>query len=225
VAESVYQGFAIQADGTQPVLSVAYAPDQVNTVYNYDPEKAMSLLEEAGWVDSDGDGIREKDGVKFSFECLYSEGVATYAQQLPYMQQVWREVGIEMIPTAVPFPTLSQNSESGNFQMAVAGFNWSVDGSQIAMFGCESVPPAGFNRMGYCNPEYDELENQARVELDPQKRIDLLLQASNIVNDDAVIGIMVFRKSIVGSSPRLHNFIPNGYSTVWSIAKVWVEEQ
>jgi len=225
VAEQIYQGFAIQADGTQPVLSVAYAPDQVNTVYNYDPEKAMSLLEEAGWIDSDGDGIREKDGVKFSFECLYSEGVATYAQQLPYMQQSWNEVGIEMIPTAVPFPTLSQNSEAGNFQMAVAGFNWSVDGSQIAMFGCESVPPAGFNRFGYCNPEYDELENRARVELDPEARIDLLLEASNIVNDEAVIGIMVFRKSIVGSSPRLHNFIPNGYSTVWSITKVWVEEQ
>ena len=225
VAEQVYQGFAIQADGTQPVLSVAYAPDRINTIYNYDPEKAMSLLEEAGWVDSDGDGIREKDGVKFSFECLYSEGVATYAQQLPYMQQAWREVGLEMIPTAVPFPTLSQNSESGNFQMAVAGFNWGVTGEQIIMFGCESVPPAGFNRMGYCNPEYDELENQARVELDPQKRIDLLLEASNIVNDEAVVGIMVFRKSIVGSSPRVHNFFPNGYSTVWSITKVWVEEQ
>jgi len=223
VAEQVYQGFAIQADGTQPVLSVAFAPDRVNTVYNYDPEMAMSLLEGAGWVDSDGDGIREKDGAKFSFECLYSEGVATYAQQLPYMQQVWREVGVEMIPTAQPFPTLSQNSESGNFQMAVAGFNWSVDGSQIPMFGCESVPPAGFNRMGYCNPAYDDLENQARVELDPQARIDLLIEASNIVNDEAVVGIMVFRKSIVGSAPRMHNFIPNGYSTVWSLSKVWVE--
>lgn len=223
VAEQVYQGFAIQADGTQPVLSVAYAPDRVNTVYNYDPEKAMSLLEGAGWVDSDGDGIREKDGVKFSFECLYSEGVATYAQQLPYMQQSWREIGIEMIPTAKPFPTLSELAQSGNYQMAVAGFNWTVDGAQIAMFGCESVPPQGFNRMNYCNPEYDELENRARVELDPQKRIDLLIEASNIANDEAAIGIMVFRKSIVGSAPRVHNFIPNGYSTVWSITKTWVD--
>jgi ABC-type transport system substrate-binding protein len=107
--------------------------------------------------------------------------------------------------------------------MAVAGFNWGVTGEQIIMFGCESVPPAGFNRMGYCNPEYDELENQARVELDPQARIDLLIEASNIVNDEAVVGIMVFRKSIVGSGPRMHNFIPNGYSTVWSLSKVWVD--
>lgn len=224
VAEAIYQGFAIQANGTQPVLSVAYAPDRIETIYNYDPEKAMTLLEEAGWVDSDGDGIREKDGVKFSFECLYSEGVATYEQQIPYMQQAWLAVGIEMIPTSVPFPTLSNNSETGNFHMAVAGFNWDVDGSQEIMFGCESVPPAGFNRMNYCNPEYDELAAQARTELDPDRRIDLLIEASNIVNDEAAVGIMVFRKSIIGFSPRLHNFFPNGYGTVWSIAKVWVEQ-
>jgi len=225
VAEAVYQGFAIRADGTQPVLSVAYAPDQIDTIYTYDPDQANSLLEEAGWVDSDGDGIREREGVKFSFECLYSEGVATYEQQIPYMQQAWKAVGIEMIPTAVPFPTLSDNSESGNFHMAVAGFNWDVDGQQDIMFGCESTPPAGFNRMNYCNPEYDELAAQARRELDPQKRIDLLIEASNIANNEAAVGIMVFRKSIVGSSPRLHNYFPNGYGTVWSISKVWVEQE
>lgn len=225
VAETVYQGFAVQANGTQPVLSVAYAPDRINTIYTYDPEKANSLLEEVGWVDSDGDGIREKDGVKFSFECLYSEGVATYEQQIPYMQQAWRAVGIEMVPTAVPFPTLSDASESGNYHMAVAGFSWDVDGSQEIMFGCESTPPAGFNRMNYCNPEYDEIAAQARRELDPEARIDLLIEASNIANDEAAVGIMVFRKSIIGSSPRLHNYFPNGYGTVWSIPKVWVEPQ
>ncbi len=225
VAETVYQGFAIQADGTQPVLSVAYAPDQINTVYNYDPEQANTLLNEAGWVDSDGDGIREKDGVKFSFECMYSEGVATYEQQVPYMQQAWREVGLEMIPTQVPFPTLSATAEAGTHQMILQGFSWGVDGSQEIMFGCESAPPNGFNRMGYCNPEFDKLAEQARLELDPQKRIDLLIQASNIVNDEAAVGIMVFRKDIVGSSPRVHNFFPNGYSTLWSITKVWVEQE
>lgn len=225
VAEQVYQGFAIQADGTQPVLSVAYAPDQVNTVYNYDPDQANALLDEAGWVDSDGDGIRELDGVKFSFECLYTEGVATYTQQIPYMQQAWDAVGIEMIPTAVPFPTLSDNSNTGNFHMAVAGFQWTVDGGQEAMFACASVPPAGFNDFNYCNPEYDELANQARLELDPEARIALLIEASNIVNDEAAVGIMVFRKSIVGSTPRLHNFYPNGYSFIWSITRAWVEPQ
>ncbi len=222
IAETVYQGFAIQANGTQPVLSQAYAPDRTNTVYNFDPDMARSLLEQAGWVDSDGDGIVEKDGVKFSFEFIYSEGVATYVQQIPYMQQAWREVGIEAIPSAIPFQTLLDETDNGTYQMTVQGFNWSPDGAQIAMYGCEFTPPSGFNSMRYCNEEFDRLETAAITELDPEARIDLLIEASNIVNDEVATGIIVFRQSIVGSSPRLNNYIPNGYGTVWSISKTWV---
>lgn len=222
IAETVYQGYAIQANGTQPVLSQAYAPDRTNTVYNFDPDMSRSLLEQAGWVDSDGDGIVEKDGVKFSFEFIYSEGVATYVQQIPYMQQAWREVGIEAIPSAIPFPTLLDETDNGTYQMTVQGFGWSPDGAQIAMYGCEFTPPSGFNSMRYCNEEFDRLETAAITELDPEARIDLLIEASNIVNDEVATGIIVFRQSIVGFSPRLNNFIPNGYSTVWSIGKTWV---
>ncbi len=224
VADVAYQGFAEPANGTQPVLSVAYAPDRINTVYNYDPDRARQLLEDAGWTDSDGDGVREKDGTKLSFEMLYSEGVPTYEQQVPYMQQAWREVGIEMIPTQLPFPTLSDQVATGNYNMCLQGFSWSVDGAQIIMFGCDYTPPAGFNRMHYCNPAYDELENAARVEVDPAARVELLIEASNIVNDDAAVGVMVFRKEVTASGPRVHNYYPNGYSTMWSIGKVWVDQ-
>ena len=224
VAQVAYQGFAEPAMGTQPVLSVAYAPDRINTVYNYDPDRARQLLEEAGWVDSDGDGIRERDGVKFSFEMIYSEGVPTYEQQVPYMQQAWREIGLEMVPTQIPFPTLSDQVESGNYAMCLQGFSWSPSGEQYIMFNCDFTPPAGFNRMHYCNPEHDELENAALVELDAEARVELLIQASNIVNDEAAVGVMVFRKEVTASGPRVRNFYPNGYSTTWSLSRVWVTQ-
>ncbi len=156
IADTVYDGFAIQADGTQPVLSIAYAPDRINTIYNYDPEKAKSLLEEAGWTVG-GDGIREKDGQRLSFDCTYSEGASTYETQIPYMQQAWREVGVEMLPSAIPFPTLLENNDAGNFQMSVLGFSWTVDGDQSAMFASWMTPPEGFNMMRYSNEEYDAM--------------------------------------------------------------------
>jgi peptide/nickel transport system substrate-binding protein len=225
LAEQVYNGYAIQADGTQPVLSVAYRPDEINTVYNYDPDMANSLLDEAGWVDSDGDGVREKDGVKLEWECLYSEGVATYEQQLPYMQQAWAEVGMNMKPTAVPFTALLDGTDTGDFDMAVFGFSWSVDGGQLPMFGCDYLPPQGFNSMRYCNPQYDELAAAAEKELDPEKRVSMLIEASNIANDDAAAGYLVFRQSINGSRKTLHNYLPNGYSHLWGISFYWTEVQ
>lgn len=223
MAEQIYLGFAEQANGTQPVLSIAYAPDQINTIYNYDPDKAKALLKEAGWADTNGDGILEKNGKKFSFECMYTEGVTTYQQQLPYMQQAWKAVGIEMIPASVPFPTLSDKTNSGDFQMVVWGFSWDTTADQGSMFGCDQLPPVGFNVMHYCNKKFDQLQPQQLAELDQKKRVQLLVQQQNIVNDDAAAGILVFRKSIYGNRKTLHNFFPNGYSEIWSLPFWWNE--
>jgi peptide/nickel transport system substrate-binding protein len=223
IAETIYLGYAIRADGTQPVLSIAYAPNRINTIYNHDPEKAKALLAEAGWTDADGDGFVEKDGVKMSFECHFSEGTAIYEQQIPYMQQAWREIGVEMIPSAIPFPTLSEMGDTGNYQMRVYGFTWGVDGSQGTMFRCNSVPPAGFNTMHYCNEEYDRLDALQQAELDVDKRIDLLIEQSNIVNDEVAAGIIVFRKSAAGSLRKVHNYFPNGYGALRSLPFVWKE--
>lgn len=232
IADEVYLGFAEQANGTQPKLSPAYAPDQIETVYNYDPEKAMQILEEAGWVDSDGDGFREKDlngdgtiseDEVLRFDFNYTRGVATYDQQVPYMQEAWAAVGIDMLPQAVPFPTLQAREESGDFDAVLWGFTWSPDGGQGPMFRCDSAPPNGFNAMRYCNPEFDAIDDQQRVELDPEARRELLIRAANIVNNDAAAGILVFRQNLDAYSTRVHNFYPTGYGFIWSFPYIWVD--
>jgi peptide/nickel transport system substrate-binding protein len=223
IADTVFDGFAIRADGTQPVLSIAYAPERINTIYTYDPEKAAALLDEAGWT-MGGDNVREKDGQRLSFEMTFSEGYAPYEVQVPYMQQAWREVGVEMIPTVLPFPTLLEDDQSGNYQMSLLGFGWDPDGGQDVMFACDMVPPNGFNLQRYCSEEYDALVQPSKTELDVEKRIDILIEMSNIANDDAAVGITVFLKDIFGASPRVHNFFPNGYSEVWWLTRAWLEE-
>ena len=225
LADMVYFGYAIQADGMQPVLSIAFDPESVNTIYNYDPEMAMSLLEEAGWVDEDGDGIREKDGEKLTMDIMYSEGTTTYPVQIPYMQDAWREVGIEAITSAVPFQSLLDDTDAGNYHVCVQGFQWSIDGGQDAMFATESTPPNGFNSMRYSNPDYDALIEPSKTEVDQQKRIEILQEQDNILNDDAAIGINVFRQNIMGASPRVHNFFPNGYSAFWWLNRAWVDAE
>lgn len=223
LADQVYFGYAMQADGTQPVLSIAYDPSRVNTIYNHDPEMAMSLLEEAGWVDEDGDGIREKDGQKLTMEVIYSEGTATYPVQIPYMQDAWKDVGIEAITSAIPFQSLLDQTDAGTYGVCVQGFQWSIDGGQDAMFDTKMTPPNGFNSMRYSNADYDALIEPSKTEVDQEKRIDILVEMSNIVNDDAAIGINVFRQNIMGASPLVHNFFPNGYGAFWWINKAWVD--
>lgn len=223
MAETVYDGFARRADGIYSVLSIAYAPDRVNTIYTYDPDQARQLLDDAGWIE-DADGIREKDGERLSFEMYFTEGVARYETQVPYMQQAWREVGVEMLPTAIPFPTLSENGDAGNFEMILQGLNGTVVGDLSILFASDRTPPDGFNKMRYSNPAFDELVEPSKRELDFDKRIDLLVEQGNIVNDDAAVGINLFAKGIYGGAPTLHNFFPNGYSNVWWITRAWLED-
>lgn len=224
MAEQIYNGYSTVAMGTQPTLSVAFAPDEINTVYNFDPDMANQLLEDAGWVMGD-DGVRARDGVRISFDVLYTEGVPTYTQQLPYMQEAWAAIGVEANLQAVPFQTLVDTVDAYDHHMAVWGFSWSFDGGQGVMFRCDALRPQGFNSFQYCNPEYDALDTEAELTLDPEARIDLLVEASNIVNDEAVAGILFFSQDIPGHRSTLHNYTPNGYGWMWPLPWVWTEVQ
>ncbi|MFM9108290.1 MAG: ABC transporter substrate-binding protein, partial [Chloroflexota bacterium] len=98
INDNIFLGLGEVAVGTQSLLSTAYAPDRIENPYAFDLEAAKALMEEAGWTDSDGDGIREKDGQPFAFDMTYTEGVATFEQLVPYMQQQWKEIGVDMQP-------------------------------------------------------------------------------------------------------------------------------
>jgi peptide/nickel transport system substrate-binding protein len=224
--EEVYYGYGEVAHGTQPLLSPAYAPDEIETIYNYDPEKARQLLEEAGWTDEDGDGVREKGDQRLSFELMYTGGVALYNQLVPYMQEAWAEIGVEMVPNAVDFgsvliPAITENFD---YQVALLGFSWDITGDQAPMFATDQYIQ-GFNMMRYSNPEVDALYREANRTVDPERRRELLIEASNIVNNDLPVGIVVFSEARVGYTTRMQNYHPNAYGDfLWNIDTVWLQQ-
>ncbi len=112
----------------------AYQPDHIRTNYTLDLSKAKQLLADAGWADADGDEFVERSGKKFSFECEYPCGLAQFEQQLPYMQEAWKEIGIEMIPVLVPFPTLGEHVTSSNYDMSIIAFSLKIDPDQSWIF-------------------------------------------------------------------------------------------
>lgn len=93
--KTLLDGHGVAASGAFPDGFSTFGGENV-TAEAYDPEGAKAVLEEAGWVDSDGDGIREKDGVKLSVRWL------TYPsrQELPLLaesaQASLKEIGIDV---------------------------------------------------------------------------------------------------------------------------------
>lgn len=224
IASQIFTGYAVRADGSQPPVSPAYAPDKITSIYTFDPDKANQLLDEAGWKQGK-QGIREKDGVRFTVEMLYTNSSVQNQQLIPYIQQSWKDVGVELTAAAMPFPAMLERLDSGNFALSLTGFSFEPDGNQGVMYRSDSFYPAGFNIARYSNPEYDRLDDAQQRELDPVKRKALMIEAANILAADLPNVPLVFDKSIVASDPRIHNYYPTGYFTapVWEIPWVWSE--
>ena len=210
------------AHGSQPEISYAYAPDRLTTQYTFDPDKARVLLAEAGWADSDGDGIVELEGTPLSFEVLYPGGSPTYDQELAYMQDAWREIGVDAQPAALDFPALVGTITGDHtYDMAFLGFGWDATFIQDLMFGCAQYE-GGFNVVRYCNPDLDEINARAKRTLPEEPRRELVITATDMINEALPVGVLHFIDANIGYSTRLQNFHP----TAWGLdlTPIWISE-
>jgi peptide/nickel transport system substrate-binding protein len=219
IVDNISLGYATVANGTQPTLSPAYAPDQIKTVYNYDLEKANQLLDQAGWTLGSDDVRVDANGNRLEFEVMYSSGSAASDQTVAYIQDQWSQIGAKMTPNAVDFSTVlvPTITETYDYDIAFLGFSWDSTGDQTAMFAT-SAYRGGFNFMKYSNSEYDRLAAKSNVEQDSDARRQLLIDASNIVNDDLPVGIISFRKDRFAiNEDRVQNYHANAYGGIfWS---------
>jgi peptide/nickel transport system substrate-binding protein len=222
IVNDILLGYAEVAQGTQPVVSYAYAPDQIETNYGYDPEQAAALLEEAGWTDTDGDGIVDKDGEAMSFEFLYPQGSAETEQIVAYMQDAWSQIGVDATPRALEFPALIEATTTNpTFDIALYGFLWDASFIQDIMFGCAQYQ-VGFNDMKYCNEALDAINAEAKLTFDEDARRELLIQASNIVNDEQPIAVLHFSDALVGINAAIQNYIPSTWGQ--DLTQIWIQQ-
>lgn len=221
IVHDIFLGFGEVAQGTQPKISYAYAPEEIATHYTYDPEKAKQLLDSAGWTVG-SDGTRTKDGQKMKFELIYAAGSATTDSLVAYMQDAWKKVGVAMTPNALEFATLIQETTTKtDWQMALYGFSWDATFIQEVMFGCGEYQ-VGFNDMNYCNPDLDALFAQSVREFDQNTRRAQMIREANIVNEDQPVGIINFAEGIAGWNSRVHNYHPSAWGNQ-SFIGVWVD--
>ena len=103
VADSILHGYGEQA--YSPLQLNKYASSDVEK-YSYDTEKAKSLLTEAGWKDSDGDGILDKDGRKFSFTLTAPVSDEVRANMATYLSSEWEKLGIDCTVSALDWSAI-----------------------------------------------------------------------------------------------------------------------
>lgn len=181
----------------------AYNPDVRQ--YNYDPGQARQLLDEAGWIDSDGDGVRDKDGQPLQF-LLHTNDDALRAALIERIAADWRELGVNVVATPVPFSELVGDLLGPrHFDAALIGWEQVGDPDPYPLWHSTQAEGGGQNYSGWDNPEADQIMEQARAIVDPEKRKELYWQFQDIFADELPALPLYYPVYTYGVNDKVYN--------------------
>ncbi|MCE9647546.1 MAG: peptide ABC transporter substrate-binding protein [Chloroflexi bacterium] len=155
--------------------------------FEYDPAKGNQLLDEAGYKDANGDGIRDMpDGSRpltFRMNWPSSDNEAPRIAEL--LSEMWRELGITLEMQAVESDALtSKCCPALDYDLMIWGWVADPDPNSLLIVPTTDQIPTGYNETGYSNPRYDELFAAQGAELDKDKRIKMAWEMQQLVHDD-----------------------------------------
>lgn len=159
IIDSQYHGYADPSTG--PVVSSFWAHNKAIKPHPIDTEAARALLEEAGWKDTDGDGVIDRDGVKFEFEILTNAGNKIRENTMELIRDDLAKLGIVVHPRKLEWTVLVETTRNKMFDAYIQGWNVATKVDLKTTFHTLSIE-TGFNRVGYSNLRVDELIEKAR---------------------------------------------------------------
>src|SRR5207249_844536 len=167
----------------------------------YDSGQAARLLTRTGWTDSDGDGMRDKDGRPLAFRLLLPTTSAVRRQYARLLQEQFRIAGVDVQLDEVDFSLYNERARAGRFDALLNV--WNTDPTPSSGFP-QTWTPAGFGRSNYGrydNPEVDRLVDQAVASAANRDQARRAWRAAvETLNRDAP-GIFLFATSNVAAVP------------------------
>ncbi len=162
-----------------------------NTIkdYEFDVAKANQILDDAGYKDADGDGIRDMpDGSRpLTFRLNWPSDSITSPRTAELLSEMWSKIGISLEMQAVdPDALTSQCCPAFDFDLILWGWVSDPDPSSLLYVYTSEGIPTGSNETGYSNPAYDELYTQQQTELNFDARKDIVWEMQKIAHDDVV---------------------------------------
>jgi peptide/nickel transport system substrate-binding protein len=169
------------------------------TDYAYDPALANKILDDAGYADVDGDGIREMpDGTTpLNFRLNWPSDSTVAPRLAELLHEMWGEIGISTQPQAVdPDALTAQCCPTLDYDVLIWGWVADPDPQTLLIIPTTDQIPTGYNETGYSNPRYDELFAKQSVELDPELRKEMVWDMQKITHDDVVYIIPFYAKQV-----------------------------
>lgn len=201
-AEVVYQGFATPCYGIYPENLTFGGTDGLKLmVDSYDPEKAGELLAEAGYEDTDGDGILDKDGKNLSFKVITYSYNNNCIQLADMMQAELAQIGIDL--SIETMDVLDDALAAGDYDIAILNYAMAPIGTPSYFINMVFTTGASNNYGGYSNEKVDALAAEISSTADTEKADALTKELSQQVLDDNAFAFVADQQLIFVYSNRV----------------------
>lgn len=206
MVESILFGLGAVVEG--PIYFFRPEYDKTLPSYPYDPARGLELLREAGWGDTDGDGVLDKmiDGrkVPLRFEIKINSGNTTRKSVALILQDELRGYGIETTVRELDWTIFLGDVKARKFDAIILGWAMSVnEPDAYQVWHSSQAANQGSNHISYKNARVDQILEDYRHEFDPQKRIELYREFQQILSDEQPYTFLFVGKSVVAVQRRI----------------------
>ncbi len=196
--ERVALGIGDKGTTMSPSADTTWVPDLGDELYTYDPDRANQILDDAGYLDTDGDGVREMPDGGQPLEFRYAErSESTIAAPIREFVTEWlADIGIATTVDVMDDTQLYDVQVAGNYDIFVWGWTPYVDPDpMLSYFLCDQVTTdveaPGSNDANWCSEEYDALYEQQKVELDPERRREIVAEMLRLFNRESTYLVLL----------------------------------
>jgi peptide/nickel transport system substrate-binding protein len=186
----------------------------------YDIVEANAILDAAGYLDTDGDGIREdQEGNPLEYR-LYSEPDARYVRILEIISQGLSDIGISAPPTPMDYDSLIALYPAFDFDMIQ--WSWGLDRDPdfaMLIFTCDQREEGGWNDSGYCDEEFEQMYLQQGTTVDHEARRQLIWEMQEKLFEERPYVMLDYQKYLQAyRSDRFTGFSPEAGDILWKWA-------
>ncbi len=191
IVNGVLLGYGIPAHGPYKPDSPFYNRNLPKSVY--DLEKAKALLKEAGWADTNKDGILDKNNIKFSFTILTNQGNDLRLKTAQIIQHRLKQIGIEAKIRTVEWAAFIKDFiNKRRFEAIILGWTMGIEPDIYDIWHSSRADGVGLNFIGYKNTEIDKLLEEGRKTFDIEKRKQIYFKIQEILLDDQPYTFLYF---------------------------------
>ncbi len=202
ILSQIYEGSDDKAGSVLLPSSWAFSPEIRQPAY--DPEGAEALLDELGFRDGDGDGVRERGSQKLAFELGTHGEDVNRVQTVEFLQNQWKSHGVEVRLRISDWPSFSMRRDASDFDVILLGWTQLVDPDKGLYDQFHSR--GGLNWGRFRNPKVDALLSSARSATDRKERASMYHEIAALLADQVPYYVLSYQGYHLFHSARLEGF-------------------